>query len=152
MENLSLVIKKLQRLKLVRNNGCWGVPNIPNTDGYIRLSINRKLFSIHRVSAWYYLDLDYDDDNLKALHKNECNNRACWNPDHLYVGNQRDNLSDAFDLGKQTIGNFQTIKTHCPKGHEYTKSNTYINRTGSRFCKECNNTRRRKFSGQRAAS
>lgn len=28
-------------------------------------------------------------------------------------------------------------KTHCPKGHEYTPENTYVNPKGWRLCRMC---------------
>jgi group I intron endonuclease len=31
--------------------------------------------------------------------------------------------------------------THCPHGHEFTKTNTYVDRKGSRICKRCNSDR-----------
>jgi|HubBroStandDraft_1064217.scaffolds.fasta_scaffold368654_2 hypothetical protein len=29
------------------------------------------------------------------------------------------------------------MKTHCPKSHEYTKENTYVDNRGGRSCKQC---------------
>jgi len=74
------------------------------------------------------------DSKLCVLHKNTCNNKNCFNPKHLYLGNQSDNLQDATKLGK--TGQHNRNKTHCPKGHEYTKENTYKNGNG-RKCKTC---------------
>lgn len=37
------------------------------------------------------------------------------------------------------------LKTHCPKGHEYTPENTYLNPgTGGRHCRTCTRDRRKK--------
>ena len=42
-------------------------------------------------------------------------------------------------------GKAMALRTHCPRGHEYTKENTYLQRKGSRECKSC----RRMFQGPR---
>ena len=40
-------------------------------------------------------------------------------------------------LGGTANGARQKSKTHCPKGHEYNKANTYITKQGWRRCKVC---------------
>ena len=35
----------------------------------------------------------------------------------------------------------QAPKTHCPKGHEYTADNTYVNKRGAPACRECSRLR-----------
>jgi hypothetical protein len=47
------------------------------------------------------------------------------------------------------------LRTQCPRGHEYTSENTYLNpRTGARSCKQCRRERNRQASrkGREAAS
>jgi len=34
----------------------------------------------------------------------------------------------------------QKDRTHCPRGHKYSRSNTIINKKGWRMCSECNRT------------
>ncbi len=48
-----------------------------------------------------------------------------------------------------TLGNYHSNKTHCAKGHEYNKENTYHRKDGSRDCKECNRQRNREFHQRR---
>lgn len=36
------------------------------------------------------------------------------------------------------------MKTHCKRGHEFTAENTYINKNGSRICRQCVRERRRR--------
>lgn len=51
----------------------------------------------HRI-AWF-LTHGPIPNGLSVLHKNECHNRACVDPDHLYLGTQKDNVDDAKALG-----------------------------------------------------
>ena len=47
--------------------------------------------------------------------------------------------------------NFQSAKTHCPKGHEYCLENTYITKCGRRRCMECSRVRSRNYQTKRRA-
>ncbi len=79
-------------------------------------------------------------DELTIDHK--CNNPSCVNPSHLQAITQLEN-----NLRSEKFG---ANKTHCPKGHKYTESNTYErpNKKGLRQwreCKICINDRSRKY-------
>lgn len=43
--------------------------------------------------------------------------------------------------------NQNSIKTHCPKGHEYTEENTYISSKNQRICRTCAYLRNKKKTG-----
>lgn len=37
---------------------------------------------------------------------------------------------------------YNSLKTHCPMGHEYNEGNTFVRKgTGYRFCRTCNNVK-----------
>lgn len=57
-----------------------------------------------------------------------CNVRHCINPNHLQAITQREN---------SLRGN--PPRTHCPRGHEYNKVNTYIDPKGCKICRICKN-------------
>lgn len=62
-----------------------------------------------------------------------CPHRLCLNPEHLepvsHTENVRRGNSPAARHG---------LKTHCPRGHEYTPANTYlIPSSGGRACRAC---------------
>lgn len=55
----------------------------------------KKLYKAHRVAFALFYDVDLEIlENLKLLHI--CNKqRNCVNPEHLYIGTQRDNVIDS---------------------------------------------------------
>lgn len=64
-----------------------------------------------------------------------CRVRHCVNPDHLEPVTNQENARRG-DCGKVT-GAQNRAKTHCPRGHEYNKKNTYVDKAGSRCCRAC---------------
>jgi hypothetical protein len=80
------------------NSGCWlWVGNaIPHGYGIIRINKPRTQRLAHRVS-WQVHRGDIPT-GLCVLHR--CDNRLCDNPDHLFLGTQRDNLQDMLRKGR----------------------------------------------------
>jgi hypothetical protein len=59
--------------------------------------------------------------------------------------NLRYDTRTANERDKQLHGtHHNSVKTHCPKKHEYTPANTYINPNGSRECRICKRKRSRR--------
>jgi hypothetical protein len=52
---------------------------------------------VHRLSAYLFLGLGRESD-LYVLH--DCDNPSCFNPDHLSLGTQADNIADAARKGR----------------------------------------------------
>jgi hypothetical protein len=65
--------------------------------GYGFLKILKKPVRVHRFS--WQIHVGPIPDGLHVLHK--CNNPACVNPSHLYVGTDQDNMNDKIRAGRQ---------------------------------------------------
>jgi hypothetical protein len=115
-----------QRLesKLKQNdNGCLEWQRHRNPYGLIK--VNGKMMGAHRL-AWEIKNGEIPD-GLFVLHK--CDNPACCNTDHLFLGSQKDNMQDALKKGRMKL-------PYCPpeKKARGTKNGMWINRhkfTGS---------------------
>jgi hypothetical protein len=82
--------------------GCWEWPGSSNPQtGYGQLSEwasgKRILRTAHRVS--YSAFKGPVTDRLQVLHR--CDNRRCFNPQHLFLGTQQDNMDDMDAKGRR---------------------------------------------------
>ncbi len=101
--------------------------------GYGRFWRDRRYTSAHRV-AWEFATGHAAPEGLCVCHS--CDNPACVNPAHLWLGNHQANVEDMFAKGR---GAQQRI-VGCPRGHEYTPENTYVY-NGTRQCRSCRRAR-----------
>ena len=88
---------------VVRGNGCWGWTGGKTSFGYgvIRESgTNGKLIGAHRAS--FQIHIGPIPDGKHVLHR--CDNPACTNPDHLFIGTHQENMDDMVEKGRSLIG------------------------------------------------
>jgi len=84
-------IKKYSVLE--KRTGCWLWVKSVNRFNYGQMSYKNKTTLSHRVSYCESNQLELSSiEGLSVLHK--CNNPSCVNPDHLYIGNQKENMKD----------------------------------------------------------
>lgn len=79
-----------------------------------------------------------------------CDNRACINVNHLWVGSQLENARDMYAKGRNV--NRNALKTHCVAGHEFTEANTYIAPGGWRQCRTCARRRVAEYNARKRAA
>jgi hypothetical protein len=147
---MSLVMIQEEAINQLKKNtqykeDCWVFEGSNNGHGYGQIRVDNKLYLVHRLSAHLYLGLDLNNENQRALHKPECKYKSCWNPSHLYVGTQQDNIKDSIEAGtfngwKVSAENRRMAQV-CKRGHEFTKENTYVLPNGKRRCKACRKVR-----------
>lgn len=102
--------------KVKKTDTCWIFFSIIRTNGYGLFWLNGKNWNAHRAS--YLLHKGEIPIGAWVLHT--CDNRACVNPDHLYLGDIFQNAKDMVDRGRIATGLRHGTKT-CPKDTTFEK-------------------------------
>lgn len=102
------IFDRLNRYQ-VKGGGCWQWSGAKDSEGYGLLS-NRKGAGFspekaHRVS--YEKANGKIDLGLNVCHK--CDNPECTNPDHLFLGTQKENMKDCSVKGRLNPKSLQNL-------------------------------------------
>lgn len=113
-------------------NGCWLWTASRHPKGYGQTMWRGKTVRVHRKSYEILNNVRLKETDFICHH---CDVRHCWNPQHLFLGNNMLNMAD-----KTLKGRHHELRvTHCPRGHAYDSENTYRSPSNprARQCKSC---------------
>jgi hypothetical protein len=93
----------------IEKSDCWNWKAAKNAKGYGLLSVDGTTKKAHRVA--YELTYGPIENGLCVLHK--CDNPACCNPSHLFLGTRADNNADMLAKGRHVSGSKKTPVDEC---------------------------------------
>ena len=85
---------------LTTAGGCREFQGCIQSNGYGRAKVRGQTDYAHRHA--YRLAKGLIPEGLDVCHT--CDNRSCINPDHLFVGTRKENMTDAVCKGRQAKG------------------------------------------------
>jgi hypothetical protein len=89
-----------------KRNSCWEWQGAKNNTGYGTVAWHGRTYTAHRVAAWLVGLVDDparpESPQSKSHVLHTCDNRACCNPKHFFVGSYSDNQFDAYTKGRRT--------------------------------------------------
>jgi hypothetical protein len=84
--------------KIDKSTGCWAWQGNKIPGDYGVLKIDGKRILAHRLS--WQLQNGLIPPGMFVCHK--CDNPSCINPDHLFIGTQKDNMEDCKSKGRNS--------------------------------------------------
>lgn len=128
-ERDSLTFADLEAMAIPEpNSGCLLWLGSITKNGYGRTSSGWPVHAVAYEKAIGPIPTGLEPDHL-------CRVRCCINPFHIEPVTHAENLRRAGILAR--VGDLNTAKTHCPRGHPYDGYNLAFTTIGGRRCRAC---------------
>jgi hypothetical protein len=123
----------LEKFKVNLKTGCWEWTSTCAGAGYGILFSHHvkgkvRFVYAHRFSYQQFVGPIPEGQEIDHI----CKNKKCVFYKHLRTVTHRENM-----LSGDTVAGHFAKRTHCIRGHEFTKENTHIHSKGYRVCKAC---------------
>lgn len=124
-----------------KTDECWWWQEPLQGEGYGRATLGGRRVLVHRAiyqsvvgSIPAGLQIDHECHNRASGCPGGrlCQHRRCVRPDHLRAVTQKINVLAGLGHTAQNAR-----KTHCPNGHPFDETNTYLSKSGERQCRRC---------------
>lgn len=131
---------RVRAKSIIDANGCLIWQGFLQTKGYGGTTYRGRNVAIHRQAFKLLKKADLRTEDFVC---HACDQRACWNDNHLFLGTAKINNRDCGNKGRHHNG----VKTVCKHGHPFTIENTHLKITATtvmRVCKECTRIKSRR--------
>lgn len=132
--------------KVNKTDSCWLWLGSLNSNGRGQLWVNGKSMVAPRLS--WTMHRGPIPSGLLVCHK--CDNPSCVNPDHLELGDQKKNMQDCADRGRNKA--FLLRTKVCINGHEKTPENVFFRISHGYQCRTCMRESNKRWLTRRIAA
>ena len=91
---VNIIERILRRTERMADDECWVSDYATNHNGYAHIDGGKRL---HRI-AWEAHNAEPIPSGMVIMHT--CDNPACFNPEHLRLATQSENIQDCHDKGR----------------------------------------------------
>lgn len=117
--------------KVVVGDDCWEWQG-HRLRGYGQFSYKNKIVRAHRWAYEYHVGPIPEGLQIDHI----CENPSCVRWDHLVPATPKENIA-------RYIASGRAHRSHCRRGHKFTEETTQFRSDGRRYCKKCQNDKRR---------